>query len=45
MNLQDRLESLKKQRELFKENFIKVLGAIELVESLIEDEKKKKPKK
>ena len=49
MSLQDRLDNLKKQQELLKEQFIRVSGAIELLESMIDDEKnnerKEKPKK
>ena len=49
MSLQDRLDNLKKQQELLKEQFIKVAGAIEMLESMIDDEKnndaKEKPKK
>ena len=48
MNLQDKLDNLKNQREVLKEQFIKVIGAIELLETLIKEEKdatKEKPKK
>ena len=39
MNLETRLENLKKQQEIIREQFIKIAGAIELVEGMIEDEK------
>ena len=49
MTLQDRKEQLEKQQELLKEQYIKVAGAIELIDSMIDDEKnndsKEKPKK
>ena len=49
MTLQERLDTLKQQRDLIKEQFIKVSGAIEMIESMIADEKnndkKEKPKK
>lgn len=37
MELQERLDNLINQREGLKENYIKVCGAIELVQSLIKD--------
>ena len=49
MTLQDRKEQLEKQQELLKEQYIKVAGAIEMIDSMIDDEKnndsKEKPKK
>ena len=49
MNLETRLENLKKQQEMIKEQFIKIAGAIELLEGMVEDEKnngtKEEPKK
>ena len=39
MNLETRLENLKKQQEIIREQFIKIAGAIELIEGMIEDEK------
>ena len=52
MSLQDRLDNLKKQQDMIKEQFIKIAGAIEMLENMIEDEKRndaeekpKKPKK
>ena len=49
MTLQDRKEQLEKQQDILKEQYIKVAGAIELIDSMIEDEKnnatKEKPKK
>ena len=40
--MKDRLESLKKQQEAAKELFIKLQGAIELVEGIIAEEEKEK---
>ena len=37
MNLETRLENLKKQQEIIREQFIKIAGAIELIEGMIED--------
>ena len=49
MKLQERLDNLINQRDMLKEQYIKVAGAIELLEGMIEDEKKddtkEKPKK
>ena len=46
MSLTDRLEDLKKKEQILKEQYIKVIGAIELVEDMLEKEKEeKKPKK
>ena len=49
MTLQDRKEQLQKQQDMLKEQYIKVAGAIEIIDSMIEDEKnndaKEKPKK
>ena len=49
MTLQDRKEQLQKQQDMLKEQYIKVAGAIEMIDSMIEDEKnndaKEKPKK
>ena len=49
MSLQDRLESLIQQQNLIREQYIKVSGAIEMLETMIDDEKKndtkEKPKK
>ena len=43
-NLKEKLESLKKQQEQAKEIFVKCQGAIELVQSMIEDENKEDKK-
>ena len=40
MKLQERLDNLINQRDMLKEQYIKVAGAIELLEGMIEDEKK-----
>ena len=49
MNLETRLENLKKQQDMIKEQFIRIAGAIEMLESMLEDEKnngaKDEPKK
>jgi len=49
VTLQDRKEQLQKQQDMLKEQYIKVAGAIEIIDSMIEDEKnndaKEKPKK
>lgn len=49
MTLEDRKKHLESQRELLKEQYIKVVGAIEMIDNMIEDEKKddakEKPKK
>ena len=39
-DLKEKLENLKKQQEQAKEIFVKCQGAIELVQSMIEDEEK-----
>lgn len=39
--MKEKLEQLKKQREAAKELFIKCQGAIEFLEGMIEEEKKK----
>ena len=39
-DLKEKLENLKKQEEQAKEIFVKCQGAIELVQSMIEDEEK-----
>ena len=47
-NFKEKLENLKKQQEQAKEIFVKCQGAIELVQSMIEENKeevKKKDKK
>ena len=43
-NLKEKLESLKKQQEQAKEIFVKCQGAIELIQSMIEDENKEDKK-
>ena len=43
--LKEKLENLKKQQEQAKEIFIKCQGAIELIQSMIEEEKKEKKDK
>ena len=43
-NLKEKLENLKKQQEQAKEIFVKCQGAIELNQSMIEDENKKEKK-
>ena len=43
-NLKEKLENLKKQQEQAKEIFVKCQGAIELVQSMIEDENKEEKK-
>ena len=45
MDLEKKLENLKKQQEQAKEIFVKCQGAIELVQSMLDDEKEKKDKK
>ena len=45
MDLEEKLENLKKQQEQAKEIFVKCQGAIELVQSMLDDEKEKKDKK
>jgi len=44
-DLNKKLEDLKKQQEQAKEIFIKCQGAIELVQSMIDEEKEVKDKK
>ena len=44
-NFKEKLENLKKQQEQAKEIFIKCQGAIELIQSMIEEEKKEKKDK
>ena len=39
-DLKEKLENLKKQQEQAKEIFVKCQGAIELIQSMIEDENK-----
>ena len=43
-NLKEKLENLKKQQEQAKEIFVKCQGAIELIQSMIEDENKEDKK-
>ena len=43
-DLKKKLENLKKQQEQAKEIFVKCQGAIELVQSMIEDENKEEKK-
>ena len=43
--LKEKLENLKRQQEQAKEIFIKCQGAIELVQSMIDEEKEVKDKK
>ena len=43
-DLKEKLENLKKQQEQAKEIFVKCKGAIELVQSMIEDENKEEKK-
>ena len=43
-NLKEKLENLKKQQEQAKEIFVKCQGAIELIQSMIEDENKEEKK-
>tara|TARA_B100000214_G_C23673230_1_gene492965 strand:+ start:323 stop:463 length:141 start_codon:yes stop_codon:yes gene_type:complete len=45
MNLQERLKNLKVQQEQAKELFIKYQGAIEVLESMIEDKESSDKKK
>ena len=45
MNLQDRLKDLEKKEQLLKNQYIKTIGAIEVVTELLQLEKEKKPKK
>ena len=45
MNLPDRLEDLEKKEQILKTQYIKILGAIEVVNELIQGEKDKKAKK
>ena len=43
--LKEKLENLKRQQEQAKEIFVKCQGAIELVQSMIDEEKEVKDKK
>ena len=43
-DLKEKLENLKKQQEQAKEIFVKCQGAIELIQSMIEDENKEDKK-
>ena len=43
--LKEKLENLKKQQEQAKEIFVKCQGAIELVQSMIDEEENKEVKK
>jgi hypothetical protein len=43
-DLKEKIDSLKKQQEQAKELFIKCQGAIELLESMIEEDSKKEKK-
>jgi len=45
MELKNKLKNLKKQQEQAKEIFVKCQGAIELVQSMIDEEKEVKDKK
>ena len=45
MDLMKKIEELKKQQEAARELFIKLQGAIELLEGMIEEEKKSDKKK
>ena len=38
MNLQDRIDNLKKQQDVLREQFVKVVGAIELLEGMLKEE-------
>jgi predicted transcriptional regulator len=40
--MKEKLEELRKQQEMAKELFVKCQGAIELLQSMIEEEKEKK---
>ena len=44
-NLKEKLENLKKQQEQAKEIFVKCQGAIEFIQSILDEEKEKKDKK
>ena len=45
MDLEEKLENLKKQQEQAKEIFVKCQGAIEFIQSILDEEKEKKDKK
>ena len=45
MEMQERLDNLVQQRELLKEQFIKVVGAIELLEGMMKEDNKDDAKK
>ena len=45
MDLQEKLENLKKQQEQAKEIFVKCQGAIELLEAMLDEEKDNKEEK
>ena len=45
MDLEEKLENLKKQQEQAKEIFVKCQGAIEFIQSILYEEKEKKDKK
>ena len=40
MELQERLNNLNQQKELLREQYIKTVGAIELLEGMVKEEKK-----
>lgn len=42
MNLQDRIDNLKKQQDVLREQFVKVLGAIEILEGMMKEEEESK---
>ena len=44
-NLEEKIDSLKKQQEQAKEMYIKCQGAVELLESMIQEEKEPKESK
>ena len=44
-DLKEKLESLKKQQEQAKEIFVKCQGAIEMIQSMIDEEENKEVKK
>ena len=44
-DLKDKLEALKKQQEQAKEIFVKCQGAIELLQSMLDEEKEEKKDK
>mgnify|MGYP003139652903 CR=1 FL=1 len=45
MDLEEKLENLKKQQEQAKEIFVKCQGAIEFIQSILDEKKEKKDKK